>query len=123
MFFFDQSWMGYGFIGALEAGVISLLVGLVVMLLMHRLTRRSFSHAKQIAWAYIAAMVLSGARDVANLLYFSVVRINSITLLRLKLAAVHDPDSLGLRVMGELAGAAVGVYLGWVLCGGHRKPR
>ena len=47
--------------------------------------------------------------------------LQSLTLLRAKLAAVHDPDAIGLRVFFEFVGALVGVCIGWAIFSGGMK--
>lgn len=119
---YDQTWMGYGWIGGLEAGAISLALGVALYLVCHALGRRSgWSAARQVGWAYLAALVLSAREDVWNLFYFNYGRLQSLQLLQAKLAQVHDPDGIGTRVLCELIGAAAGVFLAWWLTG-LRKP-
>lgn len=121
---YDQSWMGYGWIGGLEAGAISLVAGLVLYLLFHFIGRRSaWSDARQIGWAYLVALILSARMDAWNLFYFNFARLQSLQLLQAKLAQVHDPDGIGTRVLCELIGVAVGVYLGWLVSGRPWKSR
>ncbi|WP_109125198.1 hypothetical protein [Dyella sp. C11] len=118
--FFDQSWMGYGFVGALEAGAIALAIALVVYGLLHLFGRtQGWSAALEISWASVIAMVLASGSDLWNLVYFNYGRVQSLQLLKVRLAEVHDPDSLGARVMFEFLGVCVGVYLGWLLF--HRR--
>ena len=121
---YDQSWMGYGWTGGIEAGAISVVAGVVLYLLFHWLGRRNgWSDARQIGWAYFLALVLSARVDAWNLFYFNYARLQSLQLLRAKLAEVHDPDGIGTRVLCELIGAAVGVFVAWVVCGGHWRRR
>lgn len=112
---YDQSWMGYGWIGALQAGAIAAIAGAVLLLLLRWRTRGSWSHGAQMAWAYVLAIALAGGNDLGNLFYFNYARLQSLQLLRMKLAQVHDPDGLGTRVLGELAGAALGIAIAWVV--------
>ncbi len=112
---YDQSWMGYGWVGALEAGAIALLVGAAALGVFHWRTRGRWSHAAQIGWAWLVAMLLAGSGDLWDLFYFNYARLQSVQLLRVKLAAVHDPDGLGTRVLCEMAGAALGVGLAWAV--------
>jgi uncharacterized membrane protein len=120
---FDQSWMGFGFVGGLEAGLISAAAGALLFVLFHWIGRRNrWSYGPQIGWAFLGASVLTASGDLWNLLYFNYsAGLQSLSLLRAKLAEVHDPDSMGLRVLCELLGVVIGIYLGWVLCGGHRR--
>jgi hypothetical protein len=47
--------------------------------------------------------------------------LQSLTLLQLKLAAVHDPDAIGLRVFFDIVGALIGACLGWAMFSGGMK--
>ncbi|MDR6936951.1 MULTISPECIES: hypothetical protein [unclassified Luteibacter] len=119
---YDRSWMGYGIVGALQAGAIALAVGIVVYGLLHRLNRgNGWSHGKELAVAFALSVVLAAGQDMWNLFYFNMAPLQSLTLLKLKLAAVHDPDAIGLRVFFEWLGALVGVGLGWVMFSGDLK--
>jgi len=112
---YDQSWMGYGFVGGLEAGGISAVAGVVLFVLFHAIGRRGgWSEAKKIGWSYLLAVVLSAGGDIGNLFYFNYGNLQSLQLLRAKLAEVHDPDNLGTRVFCELVGAGVGIWLAWL---------
>ena len=114
---YDQSWMGYGFVGGIEAGVISALAGLLLFGVFHWLGRRNgWSFAPQVGWSFLVATILTAGGDLSDLFYFNYAPLQSLPLLKLKLAQVHDPDSIGLRVVCELLGVALGIYAGWVLC-------
>lgn len=113
---YNRSWMVSGWLGALEAGAIALVLGVLALMLIHWRTRRELSHGAQLAWAYLLAIALGASGDLWDLFYFSYARLQSLALLRIKLAAVHDPDGLGMRVLAELVGAALGVGLGWMVC-------
>ncbi|WP_049623826.1 hypothetical protein [Frateuria defendens] len=123
--FFDKSWMGYGMVGALQAGAIVAVLGFALFGLLHRLGRDSGRKhvAVEISWAFLLAVLLGGGGDVWDLCYLNFVPVESIQTLQLRLASVHDPDSLGTRVMFALIGAVVGVYLGWELFTGHWRAR
>ncbi len=121
---YDQSWMGDGIIGGLQAGLISLLAALLLFLLFHWLGRRNgWSYGPQIGWSFLLASVLTVSGDLWNLFYFNYAQLQSLELLRAKLALVHDPESLGLRVLCELLGVVLGIYLGWALCSGDWRHR
>jgi len=114
---YDQSWMGYGIVGGIEAGLISAVAGLLLFVFFHWVGRRNgWSFGPQIGWAFLAATVLTASGDLWNLFYFNYGKVQSLQLLKVKLAAVHDPDSIGLRALCELSGVALGIWLGWVLC-------
>jgi len=120
--FFDQSWMGYGFVGALEAGAIALVIALVLYALLHLYGRsQGWPVAVEISWATLIGMILAGGSDIWNLVYFNYGRVQSLQLLKVRLAEVHDPDSLGARVLFEFLGVCIGVYLGWLLFARRRQ--
>ncbi|WP_199099011.1 hypothetical protein [Dyella sp. ASV21] len=119
---YDQSWMGYGLIGALEAGAIAAGVGLVVFGILHWLGRsQGWNVGIEVSWSYVVSLLVAGGQDLWNLFYFSYGRLQSLQLLQARLAEVHDPDSLGLRVLFEFIGAGIGIYVGWWLVA-HRRP-
>ena len=117
---YNQSWMGYGIIGGMEAGVISALAGLLLFGVFHWLGRRNgWSYGPQIGWSFLVATILTVSGDLWDLFYFNYAQLQSLQLLKAKLALVHDPDSMGLRVLCELLGVAVGIYVGWSLASGN----
>jgi hypothetical protein len=119
---FDRSWMGYGMEGALEVGGIALLAGMVIYLLVHLLGKANgWSTGMELTVAVLLAFFLAGGEDIWNSFYFNFVPIQSPQLLRVKLAAVHDPDSMGLRVLFEMLGALVGASVGWAAFSGGLK--
>lgn len=119
---YDQSWMGYGFVGGLEAGAISAIAGAVLFALFHAVGRRGgWNEARKIGWSYLLGVVLSAGADIGNLFYFNYGRLQSLALLRAKLAEVHDPDNLGTRVFCELVGVGVGIWLAWLAIDRRRR--
>ncbi|MDF4024782.1 hypothetical protein P3W24_07395 [Luteibacter sp. PPL201] len=121
---YDRSWMDYGLAGALEAGGIALVVGIVLYLLVRALFGKGggWSHGKELAVAYVLTVIVAGGQDIWNLFYFNVVPMQSPTMIRLKLATVHDPDAIGLRVLFELLGGLLGAAIGWaVFSGGFKR--
>lgn len=119
---YDQTWMEYGLAGALEAGAIAAAVGFGVFALLRWIGRRNgWGVGMELSWSYVAAMALAGGQDLWNLFYFNYGRLQSVQLLRIKLAAVHDADNLGQRVLFEFLGAGIGVYLGWLALGRRRS--
>lgn len=121
---YDQSWMGYGIIGGLQAGLISAAAGLLLFCAFHWLGRRNeWSYGPQIGWSFLVATILTASGDAWDLFYFNYGQLQSLQLLKAKLAEVHDPDSIGLRLLCELLGVAVGIYVGWALCSGDWRRR
>ncbi len=121
---YDQSWMGYGWVGGIEAGAISLAAGVVLYAACRWIGRRNgWSDARQIGWAYFLALVLTARADAWNLFYFNYAPLQSLQLLQAKLAQVHDAEGIGTRVLCELVGAGVGVFVAWAVCGGHWRRR
>ncbi len=123
--FYDQSWMGYGTVGGLQAGAIAAVAGFVLFAAVHWLGRRNGWHyGRELALSYLLTVAVAGSGDLWNLLYFSLAPVgDSIQLLKTKLAEVHDPDSIGLRVLFEFLGAALGVYVSWGIFSGDWRAR
>ncbi|MFC4763946.1 hypothetical protein [Dyella koreensis] len=118
---YNQSWMGYGMVGGLQAGAIAAAGGFLLYVLFHWLGQRNgWGQGTQIGWAYLLALFLTGSGDLWDIVYFSYGRVESLQLLKVKLAEVHDPDGLGTRVFFEFVGAAVGVFVAWYLLVGRR---
>jgi hypothetical protein len=112
-----------GVLGALEAGLIALLAGILFYGLWNWIMRRagaSIGHA--IGWACVTTVLVAGGIDAWNLFYLGIVKLESPLYARLALQSIHDADSLGTRVVFEVAGAMVGVAIGWQLfSGGFRE--
>lgn len=112
-----------GFPGAIEAGLIALLVGILAYGIWSWLMRRvdaSVGHA--IGWACVSAVAVGAGVDAWNLFYLGIMKLESPLYARLALQGIHDPESLGARVVCEVAGALAGVAVGWQLfSGGFRK--
>lgn len=105
-----------GWAGALEAGLIALVAGLLVHASFHAIGRRAgWPHGQAVGWACLGALALAAGIDAWNLFYIGVVKLESPLYARIALAKIHDPDSLGIRVLMEVIGALVGVALGWML--------
>ena len=114
---YDQSWMGFGIVGAGQAGLVSTVAGLVLVVLFYGLGRRNaWGPGAPIAWSFLLAAVFTVSGDLWDLFYFNYGQLQSLVLLKAKLALVHDPDGMGMRVLAEFLGVALGVYLGWLLC-------
>jgi hypothetical protein len=108
-----------GLLGALEAGLIALLVGLLSYGLLQWIARKlqgSVGHA--LGWGFVVAVAVSAGIDAWNLFYLGIVRLESPVYARLALQGIHDADSLGTRVVCEIIGAGLGVLLGWKLFSG-----
>ncbi len=104
----------YGVLGAVEAGLIALLVGMLCFLFWYWLSRKmrwSMGHA--IGWSCVLAVVIGAGVDVWNMFYLGIARLESPLYARIALKGIHDPDGLGSRVVLEIAGALSGVVLGW----------
>ena len=104
----------YGLLGSLEAALIALAVGFVVFFLWWQVCRRTgLSAGHAIAWSWLAAVAIGAGVDGWNMFYLGMVQLESPLYARLALAGIHDPDQLGTRGVLEIAGALVGVGLGW----------
>lgn len=115
---YDQSWMGYGMVGGMQAGTIALIVGILVFGVFHAIGKRNGWHyGAQFGWSYLITVLLAAGGDLSDLVYFNYGQLQSIQLLKAKLAEVHDPDGMGTRVFFEFVGAGVGLYVGWLLFG------
>lgn len=104
----------YGVLGALEAGVIAFVLGVLCFLFWNWLCLRlrwSIGHA--VGWACVSAAVVGAGVDAWNLFYLGIMKLESPLYARLALQGIHDPESLGSRVVLEIAGALSGVALGW----------
>lgn len=116
---YDQSWMGYGLVGGLEAGAISAVVALLLYLVIYPFGRKQgWPPLRMITVAFLLSLLLTASGDMWDLVYFNYARMDSIQYLKVRLAQVHDPDNIGLRVFWELVGAFVGAGLGWIFRGG-----
>jgi hypothetical protein len=57
---YDQSWMGYGIVGGIQAGLISAAAGLVLFVFFHWLGRRNgWGYGPQIGWSFLLASSLT----------------------------------------------------------------
>jgi hypothetical protein len=116
---YDQSWMGYGMVGGLEAGAISTVAALLLYLIVHAIGhKQGWSPLKKIAIAFLVAVFLTASGDIWDLFYFNYGQVQSLQYLKARLAQVHDPDNIGVRVFCELIGAMVGACIGWIVRGG-----
>lgn len=102
----------FGLLGALEAGAIALLIGLLVYAVWHWIAARAGLHQSHaIGWSCVMAVVIGAGIDGWHLFYLGVVKLESPVYARMALQKIHDPDSLGARVALEAIGAVVGVVL------------
>lgn len=103
-----------GFLGAIEAGAIALLVGVLAFLFwrwLMRLTGGSIGHT--LGWACVTAVIVAGGIDAWHLFYLSMMKMESPLYARMALQGIHDAESLGARVVCEVVGALTGVVTGW----------
>ncbi|MBB4755380.1 hypothetical protein XarjCFBP7653_16615 [Xanthomonas arboricola] len=106
----------FGLLGSLEAGLIALVVGVLVFAGIEHIGRRlHFTHGHTLGIACLLSVAIGGGYDIWNLVYTSIVRLESPLYARLALARIHDPNELGSRVVLEVAGAIAGVVVGWKL--------
>jgi hypothetical protein len=104
-----------GWLGALEAGSIAFLVGLLAYLLSHfiaHLLRWPAGHA--IGWAAFASVAIGAGIDLWHLFSLFFVNPGSPAYVQLALAGIHDPDGLGTRAVMEIVGALGGVLVAWL---------
>lgn len=111
-----------GFLGVMEAGLIALLIGILAYGLLRWIVRAlggSAGHA--LGWACVLAVVVAAGLDAWNLFSLGMMKLESPLYARLALQGIHDPASLGARVVFQVVGALAGVGLGWLLfTGGWR---
>ena len=113
-----------GWPGVLEAGLIAFLIGAVAWLFWGWLCRRvRWPEPRAIGWACVTAIAIAAGIDSWNLFQLGIVRLESPLYARIALSKIHDPETLGTRVVLEWAGAIAGVVACWVTTTGHgRKP-
>jgi len=118
----NLAFLDMGMAGVLQAGLIALLVGLLVVCLAHLLLSRRlhWSDAHEIGWSWLAAVGIGAGIDTWHLFYMAVIPMQSPVTIRRVLSGIHDPDFLGIRVFVEITAATLGVMLGWALCR-HRR--
>ncbi len=111
----------FGFLGALEAGIIAFLIGLLIYAGWQAICRSlgwSIGHA--IGWSCVLAVAIGAGIDTWNLFYLGMMKLESPLYARIALQAIHDPESLGARVICETCGALAGVVCGWQWFSRHR---
>ncbi|MCC4601080.1 hypothetical protein JWH11_06665 [Xanthomonas melonis] len=111
----------FGLLGSLEAGLIALVLGIAIFAAVEYGGRRlQFTQGHTLGAACLLAVAAGAGYDIWNLVYTSIVRLESPLYARLALARIHDPNELGSRVVLEVAGAIAGVVLGWKLFSSER---
>jgi hypothetical protein len=111
-----------GWLGAVEAGLIALLVGFIVYLLFHWLAaRQRWTPGHALGWASLVSVAIAAGIDLWNLFYLGVVKLESPVYARIALASIHDADSLANRVVFEILGAVTGVAAAWVVLERRRE--
>ena len=61
-----------------------------------------WGNGPRIGWSYLFTLIFTVSGDMWNLFYFNYTSgLQSLQLLRAKLAEVHDPDHIGMRVLFE----------------------
>lgn len=104
----------YGVLGAIEAGLIAFVLGVLCFLFWNWVsTRMRWSMGHAVGWASVSAVIFGAGVDTWNMFYLGISKLESPLYARLALQGIHDPDSLGSRVVLEIAGALSGVALGW----------
>jgi hypothetical protein len=112
----------FGFLGALEAGLIAFVIGVLCYALWQWLCRLldwSIGHA--IGWACVMAVVIGAGWDAWSMFYLGMMKLESPLYARLALQGIHDPDGLGSRVICEIVGALSGVVMGWQWFSSRRR--
>lgn len=113
-----------GWAGVWQACAIAAVVGVLLSLLAHALSPRfGWRQGSAIGVALLCTLVLGAGVDAWHLFYLAIVRLESPFVIQRTLGAIHDPGTLGLRVLFEFAGGVTGVMLGWYLAthGPHRR--
>jgi hypothetical protein len=114
----------YGLPGAVEVGLIAFVVGALIFLLWHGLARVfGFSDARALGWALFSAAAIAAGIDGWNLFSLGLMKLESPLYAQIALQGIHDPDSLGMRVVCEMAGAWGGVVVAWWLFGCRSAQR
>jgi hypothetical protein len=111
-----------GFLGVIEAGLIALLVGILAYALLRWVVRAmDGTTAQALGWACVIAVAVAAGIDAWNLFSLGMMKLESPLSARLALQGIHDPASLGARVVVQVVAALAGVGIGWLLfTGGWR---
>jgi hypothetical protein len=98
------------------AALISLVVGALLLGLAHAWgSRHGWTHSAEVGWTWLLTMLVTASADTWHLLYLGIVPLQSPVTIARVLAPIHDPDTLGVRVVCEFVGASAGVMLGWLV--------
>jgi hypothetical protein len=120
-------WLSSGMLGALEAGVIALVIGALICMAGHRIGRHiGWKQGTEIGVALVITLFVAAGVDAWDLFHLSIVRMESPFVIQRTLEAIHDPAYLGTRVVFEFVGAMVGVMMGWyasICLPGSRRNR
>ena len=104
-----------GWLGALEAGAIAFVVGLLAYLVSHFVARaQRWPEGHAIGWAAFAAVAIGAGTDLWHLFRLFFVNPGSPARAQIALAGIHDPDGLGTRTVIEIIAALAGVLLVWI---------
>lgn len=105
-----------GWLGALEAGALAFVIGLLAYLASHFLARAlRWPEGHAIGWAAFAAVAIGAGIDLWHLFSLFFVNPGSPARVQLALAGIHDPSGLGTRVMLEILGALGGALAAWMV--------
>lgn len=108
-----------GWLGVLEAFLIAFAVGVLAWLFWRWLAKRAqWAEARAIGWACVSAVAVGAGIDSWHLFYLGVAQLESPLYARIALSKIHDPNTLGTRVLLEWVGALVGVVLAWAVTKG-----
>lgn len=103
-----------GLLGVIEAMLIAFAIGLLVCALWQWICKRcGWSAGHALGWACVFSVAIAAGVDIWNMFYLGMVRLESPLYARMALENIHDPDSLGTRVLAQAGGALAGVGLGW----------
>lgn len=104
-----------GWLGALEAGALAFVIGVLAYLCGHFLARSMrWPEGHAIGWAAFAAVAIGAGTDLWHLFRLFFVNPGSPARAQLALAGIHDPDGLGTRTVIEIIAALAGVLLAWM---------
>lgn len=112
----NLAFLPFGPWGVVWAACISLVAGVLLLGLVHAWGRHQhWSHAAEIGWAWLVTVAVTASVDTWHLLYLGIVPLESPVTIARVLAPIHDPNTLGVRVVCEFIGASAGVMLGWLV--------